>query len=301
MTDIPWRIASLAPALVFAACGRGHDGDRSATTIAFEDAANTTYEGIYEEPIALEHGRWEGEPFAPDGATRASVVLLERLWVSGDLDGDGAPEAVVLLSESSGGSGSYLYIAVVGHEGDEVANLGTALVGDRVQVRMMRLTAAGVELDVIQHGPQDAACCPTQKATRTWVIENAALAELPPRLTGELSVSDLEAEEWVLTHLAIGEPVSPELRVSLAVTDGQVSGSAGCNRYFGPVTESAPGVLKFGPIGSTRMACPDGDMNLEARFLEALQNVHGFGFLEGQLALSYQVADQFHILLFVSD
>jgi heat shock protein HslJ len=59
--------------------------------------------------------------------------------------------------------------------------------------------------------------------------------------------------------------------------DGYLSGSAGCNEYFG--TYSADGsVLSIGTIGTTKKFCtaPVGIMVQESAFTEALKNVRGF-------------------------
>ena len=50
--------------------------------------------------------------------------------------------------------------------------------------------------------------------------------------------------------------------------DGQANGQGDCNRYFGPYTQAVPDRLTFGPIGATRMACPD--LSRESAYLAAL-------------------------------
>ena len=69
--------------------------------------ANMTYSGIYDDDVTLTEGRWEGEPFVADGASRPSVGIIDDFMLTGDLDGDGTDEVVVFLWESSGGSGTY--------------------------------------------------------------------------------------------------------------------------------------------------------------------------------------------------
>jgi len=55
-------------------------------------------------------------------------------------------------------------------------------------------------------------------------------------------------------------------------TDGQVSGAATCNTYFGPYTATGD-TIKIGPLGSTLMACPDtAQQDQETQYLAALQN-----------------------------
>jgi heat shock protein HslJ len=46
-------------------------------------------------------------------------------------------------------------------------------------------------------------------------------------------------------------------------------GHAGCNRFGGSVTVAAPDQLTFGPLRSTRMACPA--LATESSFLQALE------------------------------
>ena len=81
----------------------------------------------------------------------------------------------------------------------------------------------------------------------------------------------LEGTEWRLVALG-GEPVAagdnrsaPGFRL---VADGRkVQGNAGCNRMMGSYQHDG-GSLKFGPLASTKMACPA--METETRFLAAL-------------------------------
>jgi len=53
--------------------------------------------------------------------------------------------------------------------------------------------------------------------------------------------------------------------------DGQVTGKATCNNYFGPYTITGA-ALKIGPLGSTLMACPTtAQQDQETQFLAAMQ------------------------------
>ncbi|MGB7288237.1 MAG: META domain-containing protein [Salaquimonas sp.] len=53
-----------------------------------------------------------------------------------------------------------------------------------------------------------------------------------------------------------------------------VSGFAGCNRFFGAFQLKANGNIKIGPLGATRMFCGQDVMEVEKRFLEDLNNSH---------------------------
>ena len=68
--------------------------------------------------------------------------------------------------------------------------------------------------------------------------------------------------------------------------DGRVTGSAGCNRYF-TSWETAAESISIGMPATTRMACaePDGIMEQEARYLEALHTAASFRFDGDRLVL----------------
>lgn len=66
----------------------------------------------------------------------------------------------------------------------------------------------------------------------------------------------------------------PEMRFT---ADGRVSGTSGCNRFNGAVGINGD-ALKFGPLASTRMACP-GPLDAQERtFFAALERVAGVRF-----------------------
>jgi heat shock protein HslJ len=264
-----------------------------------EELAEATYKGISDKPVRLTKGRFEGEPFYPGGASVPTVGLVEGFLLSGDLDGDGADEAAVLLWENSGGSGTRLYIAVVGRENGSPVNLATALVGDRVQTRKGHIEGNRIVLDVVQAGPDDAACCPGGKAVRTWSLKGDALAEGTPQVTGRLSLADLADVEWVLRKLSREEKAPAEPEITLLFKVDGISGFSGCNRYFGGVEAGdMPGDISVKGIGGTKMACPDLLMDLETRYLEALGGVMSFRFLGGHLALTTVRNDIYDTLIF---
>ena len=133
---------------------------------------NATYKGFEEPigPVGLNNGRWEGNPYVEGGASRPTVNLLEDLVLIGDLDGDGSNEAVVMLNESTGGTGQLLHLAVVARKEGKLDNVATTFVGDRIQIRAARIQDRRVILDVVRAGPQDAACCPGEVTSLGWVL-----------------------------------------------------------------------------------------------------------------------------------
>jgi heat shock protein HslJ len=262
---------------------------------------NTAYSGfdVVKTPITLKDGRWEGAPYVADGASRPTISFVGDFYRTGDLGADGS-EAVVLLAEHAGGSGEYVYLAAVARPAGQVRNVGTVRLGDRVQIRAVRIEGRGVIVDLVRAGPQDAACCPGELVTRRWQLRPDGLQETqaasPP---GRLTLETIGGSEWVLRAWNLNDSAPAEPNVTLAVKDGKFVGVSGCNRYFAAVKLGAmPGDVTVGAVGATRMACSEERKAIESRFLKQLAEVKKFGFMVGQLALSYEAAGVWGVMLF---
>lgn len=72
--------------------------------------------------------------------------------------------------------------------------------------------------------------------------------------------------------------------------DGKISGSGGCNRYFGGwgFLEGTTDVVRIWRTGSTRMACPEPIMTEEHRFLEELSRASKYQIEGTELRLYYE-------------
>ena len=258
---------------------------------------NLSYQGIYDEPITLQEGVFEGKPFVPQGAARPRVQLVKQLYIIADLDNDGVEEAAVFLTESSGGSGSYTYLAIVDNVEQQLQNVATQKLGDRIQVRNLQFERGMLTLDMITAGPKEAACCATLKLHNTYRYRHGKLELTASEQRGHVDLVDLQGR-WTLTRLDRNEPLPAEVAVNIEFRDAQFSGLAGCNRYFGAIQGKVPLDIVIGPIGATRMMCPPLIMQVEDHYLPALQQVKQFRFMFGQLALSYQDDKGWHTMLF---
>lgn len=94
---------------------------------------------------------------------------------------------------------------------------------------------------------------------------------------------------WVVTLLQDEEgqptPVLEGTSLTLAYDGERISGSAGCNNYFGPA--SIDDTVQIGPLATTMMFCsePEGVMEQERRFLDLLQGADSINVAEEQLEL----------------
>jgi heat shock protein HslJ len=290
-------------ALALAGCGDKAPQERLVLpgpppTPTIEQLRAAPVTGVFEQAVTLAEGRYEGEPVEPGAASRPQLVLWEPSVRFGDVDGAPGSEGVAMLSSSSGGSGEFVYVAVFGVREGTLANLGTAPVGDRTRLQSLWLERGRIIMDVIEAGPQDAACCPTQVARKTFAMEGGALKQLSSEVRGVLALSMLSANEWTLIEID-GQPLPKDVDTPLIHFAGdKLRGFAGCNRFTAPVTESKPGEIDIGTAGAEKKACPPPQMELEQKFLAQLGAVNRYTYVAGQLALGWQDGERSGVLLF---
>lgn len=144
-----------------------------------DDVRSATVAGVFDEPVTLRDGRWEGDPYIAGGASRPTAGVIDDLLLTGDLDGDGTEETIAFVWGSTGGSGTRNYIGVFTASEAGACRGSVVLIGDRVKLREARIVDGHIEVDVVQHGPNDAMCCPSVEATRVWVYDGRQLREAP--------------------------------------------------------------------------------------------------------------------------
>jgi len=290
---------------VSAGCGSQSSTKPAAPAVTAEtpsatDVANATVLEIYEEVITLIDGEYEGEPFMEESSVRPMVHLITELLPAGDLNGDGIDEVLALMVENSGGTGHFLHIVPYSLIDGQMTQLGHALVGDRVKIRSVVIEDGNIVMRTVQAGPEDGACCPTEKNRRVFSLQDDGLNEVATEVEGTLSLVDFAGPEWVLGAFRPGDsaPAIPEATLQLDLDENRVFGSSGCNNYFGTVESPAPRELVVGPLAGTKRMCPPEFMDVENRFLKALGSANSYTWFLGNLAIGYSDGDDYGLLLF---
>jgi len=94
----------------------------------------------------------------------------------------------------------------------------------------------------------------------------------------------LKGTEWLAEDIG-GKGVLDIVQSTLSIAGGgKISGSGGCNRYFGTATVEG-GKIRIGPLGATQMACVPAQMDQERKFLDALGATQGYRLDDGKLIL----------------
>lgn len=253
----------------------------------FDEIRHGTLRGIAETPIGLRDGAWVGPELSPGGASRLHVVLWSEPVAFGDLDGQPGDEAVVLAGASTGGSGSFVYIAAFARRDGRLGEATATLVGDRVKVLALSIADRRVTLDILEPGPGDALCCPSRLARKTYALQGSALVPVATTATSSVSLADLAGTEWILVSLG-DRPIPAGARPPTLVIDGtRLAGFGGCNRYTGTIDEKTPGMVTVGPLATTNMACMGPAADIEARYLGGLTRVTRYTIVAGRLQLIY--------------
>lgn len=109
------------------------------------------------------------------------------------------------------------------------------------------------------------------------------------------SVAPLEDSLWYLTSYTTnaGETITAQTFVQepfIRFSEGQVSGNATCNRFFGSYSLEGD-ALAIQPGGSTLMACPDQFMTQEQAVMGVLEQVDGYAIADDTLQLRNAAGD----------
>ncbi len=118
------------------------------------------------------------EAHEPGSASGIYLFLSEDV-AYGDLNSDGATDAIVILDASGGGSGTFRYLAAVVNEAGQPRHVASALLGDRVRIESLAIQAGRIVVGLIGQGPGDGACCPTQEQTLAFQLTGDTLEGVP--------------------------------------------------------------------------------------------------------------------------
>ena len=123
-------------------------------------------DGIYREKIA------------PDSATELVIKLSDRIGF-GELNGDGAEDAAVILVSNPGGSGTFYDLAAVINSGGKANHAASVFLGDRVKVEEVDISSGKIVVKMVIHKRNDPMCCPTLKVKQEYALQGDELVRQP--------------------------------------------------------------------------------------------------------------------------
>jgi hypothetical protein len=161
------------------------------------------------ETVTFADGRY-------DGGTEPNVIharLLEPFAFS-DLNGDGALDAAVVLSENTGGSGTFVSLVAVLNDLGYPLQSHDVFIDDRPMVNGYAASGRRITLDAVVHASIDPLCCPSFPTVQTWEWSPDRLTLV--RLTSRTPTDAVRSIE--ITAPAPGSSAGGTVAVQAAVT-----------------------------------------------------------------------------------
>ena len=116
-----------------------------------------------------------GKKYEPDSASERVLRLSKS--AAGNLDDTGGEDAVVILIDNLGGSGTLYYLFAYINQNDKPFNVATTFLGGRIRVEGLAIREKEIVIDMLTRGDDEAmASEPTLEITRKYKLEANRLA-----------------------------------------------------------------------------------------------------------------------------
>jgi len=161
-----------AKAAVFAA-----RADAYARALALLGNAEYQTEWTESGVVTLEDGEYRA-PAAPGSASELVIEMTEYVAAGKLKDQATGSEqlgAAVILTSSGGGTGTFYELHAMVIRDGQFYDVAWTQLGDGVQINSLAIVNGEILVDMITHGPQDAACCPTQPVVQTYALNGEEL------------------------------------------------------------------------------------------------------------------------------
>ena len=260
-------------------------GQTAPAGLSAQDLANATYTSEFTQDgtATLTDGAFS-EPAAPGSATETKVTLLPEHTTYGRLDGQDV--ATVVLVTDPGGSGTFYNLHLMVSQDGQPTEVASTSLGDRIQINSIAVDSNQIVIDMVQAGPDDPMCCPSQQVIKTYELQGDQLVETSSQVVGaeDGESATLEGTQWILTTLNGAEPLPDTTITASFEADGVLSGTDGCNRY-GAQYEVDGDQLIITPGMGTMMACLEPIMKQATDYMIALESAATYQIQDGTLSL----------------
>ena len=217
--------------------------------------------------------------------------------VTHDFDGDGRPDTAFILTQNTGGSGTFFYVVAALNTADGYVGSDAVLLGDRVapQTTEMSQNKSTPDVIIVNYADRKAGEAFTVQPSvgkSIWLkldTKTMQFGEVVQNFEGEAGPDkmtlDMKTWNWIHTTYNNDDTVTPKLENKFTMTfknDKTFSATTDCNRVSG---EYAVDVKKitFTKMMSTLMYC---EGSQEQDFTKMLGETQGYTFTsKGELVL----------------
>lgn len=124
------------------------------------------------------------EKVDPDAASETIVAITDHV-ASGQLS-NGQEAVAVILVTTTGGTGTFYSLHLIQEIDGELVNTAAIFLGDRVDITNLVFVGGEVLVEMVNQGPDDPMCCPTQQVVNTYDLQNGELVETSSRVIGTI-------------------------------------------------------------------------------------------------------------------
>ncbi len=215
-----------------------------------------------------------------------------------------------MLVEQPGGTETFYRLHALLSDGRETRDVSTRLLGDRIEVRTLRIDDGVIEADLLVQQPgQFITVRPSVPITTEFVLTNRGLLPAASPASGESAPSEsprdstyaLTAGVWTIVSIrareapamaanSTGDPPQLSFVEELRDVDGssgRLFGSTCCNRLLGSYQATNAGGIKFSGIAITRRACEPARTDFEQRLIMSLGSALGFEVRTDELEIRF--------------
>jgi heat shock protein HslJ len=219
------------------------------------------------------------ESSAPGSGSQLIVKLADKR-AFGKLDGKEAGAVIVVTDP--GGSGNFYDLALLVKTEQVWINQDVAFLGDRIKIHSLAVVNNEIAVDMTNHGPADAMCCPTRHVVQRYVLEENRLVKASEEVRGNVDPVVVDTvwkwEQTLHNNDTRSVPPNPEHYTLKLLPDGKVSIRADCNLGGGVYTLRG-NEISIEITHTTRAACPP--ESLEQSYIRDL-NAAAFYFMKGE-------------------
>lgn len=246
---------------------------------SYKDATYT----IGENSVTLKDGVAETE--AAPGSNTKTVTRYFGNEVKYDFDGDGREDIAFLLTQESGGSGTFFYAVAALNTKNGYIGSQAFFLGDRIAPQTTELRPGGVILvNYADRNPGEAFTVRPSLGKSVWLLlnkENMKFAQIEQNLEGTADVSNMNLAmkiwEWTGTIYNNNTEIKPRVEKKFMLTfrdKNTFSATTDCNNIGGEYIVNV-NKISFSKIFSTKMFC---EGSQEGDFLKALGEIQDFHF-----------------------
>lgn len=243
------------------------------------------------ERVRLTDGMAETEA-APGSASKVVTQYFGNEVVT-DLDDDGREDVVFLLTQETGGSGTFYYVVAALNTARGYVGSEALLVGDRINPQTTEKGNGKIIIvTYADRAPEEPFSAVPSVGKSIWLLfdtQAMQFGEVVQNFEGEADPSQMtlgmKPWSWVSALYNDERELRPKVAAAFTLTlgrDGRFSATTDCNTMGGSYVAGAD-TISFSQIVSTKMYC---EGSQESDFASLLENTQGYHFTSrGELIL----------------